>query len=962
MTPRPARLRLDPLEPRDVPATLFAVDATNHLVRFDSATPVTIDRTVPITGLQSGEAVLGIDFRPADFRLYAVGSSNRLYTIDLTTGAATLAATLSALNGASFGVDFNPVADRLRVVSNADQNLRVNPATGVVTTDTPLAYAAGDPNAAANPNVVAAAYTNNFQGATATTLYGLDSGLNVLVTQNPPNNGTLNTVGPLGIALGPDAGFDIEDRAGVNTGYAVSDAGGASKLYSVNLATGPATLVGSIGPAGTAVHGLAVEPEGFFATIDGNGVATFVGSPADDLLIINSAGGLLHHNRFSAGDPGFASDFDFDSTAAGDQTIGATSNIATLLIDPGPGTNTVNIDIPLVVAIVDVTRGVDHVTGADGLVTQKVLTYPDVDGDAVKLTVTRGTLGLGNFTFVPAESLPGAPAGPGLQLTGVTLGPAFAGTNVTVTATRTAAGGDGFANVGAIDATGVDLGTVSVRGDLGRLDAGDAADTRAGVAALTVRSLGAFGTNTQDLTGDLHSDIVGRLGALRVSGDVRRATVSVTGGAIPANGQIGAVTVGGSLIGGPGLGSGAVASTGNMGPVRIGRDLVGGAGVGAGAVDSDGTMGPVSVGGSVLGGAGSNSGLVESTGNMGPVSVGGDVVGGTTDHTGTVHAGGSLASVRVRGSVIGGATALNVLDAGLIYAYTGGTGVQNLGPVSVGGSLLGSPSLNGGSVYAHGNLTGVIVGGSVVGGSGQFSADIFAEMGRLGPVTIRGDLRGGGGDRSGSVVALSGGPIAGVTVGGSVTGIGTAATGVLSDGQIGSVRIAGNLAGPTASGVRISAQGLPGPGLTAATALAIRSVSVGGRVENARILAGYDTNGIASNPDVQVGPVTVGGDWAASSLVAGVAAGGDGLFGTADDAAIGGGVATIHSKIAGVTVKGQAYGTFAGSNHFGFVAQEVVKFSVGGVALPLKPGASNDVAPNTFDVGITGDLTVREVA
>src|SRR3954469_8887528 len=144
-----------------------------------------------------------------------------------------------------------------------------------------------------------------------------------------------------------------------------------------------------------------------------------------------------------------------------------------------------------------------------------------------------------------------------------------------------------------------------------------------------------------------------------------------------------------------------------MGSGRVGRDVVGAGVARSGAVDAGGTLGSVAVGGSILGGAGVNSGLVESTGNMGPVTVGGDVVGGTTDHTGTVHGGGSIASVRVRGSVIGGATAGGVLDAGVIYAYTGGAGVQTLGRVTGGGSLLGSPSQYGGSVYAHGNLAGV---------------------------------------------------------------------------------------------------------------------------------------------------------------------------------------------------------------------------------------------------------------
>jgi hypothetical protein len=70
--------------------------------------------------------------------------------------------------------------DRIRVVSDVDQNLRLNPDTGAVIVDTPLAYKSGDPNFGKNANVVHAAYTNSFKGATTTTLYVLDTGLDVL--------------------------------------------------------------------------------------------------------------------------------------------------------------------------------------------------------------------------------------------------------------------------------------------------------------------------------------------------------------------------------------------------------------------------------------------------------------------------------------------------------------------------------------------------------------------------------------------------------------------------------------------------------------------------------------------------------------------------------------------------------------------------------------------------------------
>ena len=246
--------------------TFFGVTAANNLVRFSSATPGTIDATVAITGLQAGETVLGIDVRPATLQLYLLGSTSRIYTLDQGTGVATQVGAgpfTPALSGTSFGFDFNPTVDRIRVISDANQNLRLNPDTGTVAaTDTALAYAAGDANAGQNPNAVGAAYTNNAAGATTTVLYDIDSVRDVLVTQNPPNNGTLNTVGALGVNASADVvGFDITNPGG--TAYAALRVLGGtsqSQLYTINLTTGAATLVGNVGGT-SAITGLtAVNP------------------------------------------------------------------------------------------------------------------------------------------------------------------------------------------------------------------------------------------------------------------------------------------------------------------------------------------------------------------------------------------------------------------------------------------------------------------------------------------------------------------------------------------------------------------------------------------------------------------------------------------------------------------------------------------------------------------------------
>jgi hypothetical protein len=244
----------------------YAVDGSNNLLRFSISQPGVIQSTKPITGL-GGDFITDLDIRPANGGLYAL-AGGRLFTIDTATGAATQVGSGAAFSpeGGGIGMDFNPTVDRLRIVAESDMNLRLHPDTAVVVAvDGTLAYAAGDPNAAFNANVSSAAYTNNFAGATLTSLYGIDAIRDVLVLQNPPNAGTLTTVGGLGVNAGVVVGFDIVTLGGTDAAYALMEVGGQYRLYRIALATGAATLVGAIGNGALQVRGLAVsnEPDAF---------------------------------------------------------------------------------------------------------------------------------------------------------------------------------------------------------------------------------------------------------------------------------------------------------------------------------------------------------------------------------------------------------------------------------------------------------------------------------------------------------------------------------------------------------------------------------------------------------------------------------------------------------------------------------------------------------------------------
>lgn len=256
-------------------AVVYALTDNNRLLRFDSASPGVLTGVAPISGRVSGEDLIGIDFRPSNNLLYAVGEFGNAYTINTTTGAATVVGTLAAdpadptnpytqLFGSRWGFDFNPQVDRLRITSDTRQNLRVNPNTFLVTTDGTITYTAG-PNQSESPILVGDAYTNNFVGAASTTLFGIDAaatGHRLVSFVGSPNDGVIQAVGPLGVSNSSLVGFDIltdlTDGASNSAFAALQDeALGISQFFTVNLSTGAATLVGTIG-GGDLIDGIAV--------------------------------------------------------------------------------------------------------------------------------------------------------------------------------------------------------------------------------------------------------------------------------------------------------------------------------------------------------------------------------------------------------------------------------------------------------------------------------------------------------------------------------------------------------------------------------------------------------------------------------------------------------------------------------------------------------------------------------
>jgi hypothetical protein len=290
----------------------------------------------------------------------------------------------------------------------------------------------------------------------------------------------------------------------------------------------------------------------------------------------------------------------------------------------------------------------------------------------------------------------------------------------------------------------------------------------------------------------------------------------------------------------------------------------------------------------------------------------------------------------------------------------------SIGPVLIRGSLIGGSGLESGQVFTNSNVTRITIVGSLIGGTNTGTGEVLAR--NLGAVTIGGNLVGGSAsgtadlEDSGHIEARN--RIVSVLIGGSVIA-GTDRTigrffgsGAIQAGDdLGPVTVRGSLVGNRTNSVLITARGQGFVPAGSHKDVAIASLTVGGRVELAEILAGYDRNLHEVNADAQIGAVTVGRDWIASDLVAGIDPGADDFFGTADDVVINeaGADPNILAQIASVTIKGQALTTTGGPDHFGIVAQKVGALSLGGVAVPLKAGV------DVLALGATGDFTLREV-
>ena len=516
------------------------------------------------------------------------------------------------------------------------------------------------------------------------------------------------------------------------------------------------------------------------------------------------------------------------------------------------------------------------------LLDARTLVYTDLDGDEVKIVFSKDVF-LGTDTAMLAKANEVFKFNTGtvahevatqqqLQLMDLTklptvlnVGSIANGVSVTITSTTPQGGsGDGLADVGLINASGISLNKVSVDGDLGKIVVGRTS-AKVGISNLTVASMGTKGTATQipvptptaeNPAPDLISSVTGEITSLNILGDLKEARFKVVdgkvGSTITTAANIGSITVGGSIIGRVAVeaasdNTGVIECDRAIGVVKIGTPgatpggIVGGGGANSGRLSAGGGITSVTIAGDLAGGGGANSGMINASGSIGSISIGDDLVGGAGDSSGLIRTYGNLTSLTIGDDILAGkgAGSANVSVRVAISKFAvkgdingelpgadpsgaGSAGISASGIIagSVSGSIIGGEGDHSGFVESDRNigtikvktaftpekLTGITVGGSIIGGSGAGSGAITAD-GAIRLASIGGSINGGVGAQSGVVHSgflgtNANGELHSVIVKGAIVGgEGDSSGALIAGGSIGTVTL-GSITAPNADALK----------------------------------------------------------------------------------------------------------------------------------------------------------------
>jgi Domain of unknown function (DUF4394) len=209
-------------------ATVAALQDGKTIAWIDTD-KMAVTGSVPLAG---GASLIGFDVRPSDGKLYGVTADGVIVTVDPMTG-------------------------KWDKKSDLSEKLPAGATYGKATVDGSHKYAEADKSKGATPKITAGAYINSMAGVKETALFNIDAASGNLVKQAPPNDGTLVTIGALGVKVDGPIAFDImADGKGGNAAWLL--AGGT--LHSVDLTTGAAKAVGPIAGLKGQISDMAILP------------------------------------------------------------------------------------------------------------------------------------------------------------------------------------------------------------------------------------------------------------------------------------------------------------------------------------------------------------------------------------------------------------------------------------------------------------------------------------------------------------------------------------------------------------------------------------------------------------------------------------------------------------------------------------------------------------------------------
>lgn len=576
--------------------------------------------------------------------------------------------------------------------------------------------------------------------------------------------------------------------------------------------------------------------------------------------------------------------------------------------------------------------------------------FTDRDGDIVTIKVTTPVGSSVDLKSALEAAQTFAFEGLGLQLQELNLtNPIFEGASVSITAKR-GASGDGFVAIGKINATGRQLGSVVVDGDLGQLDAGGGLGTTA-LKKLTVQSMGRYGLSTQGNVGDLISFLNGEVGKITVKEDAL-ASIHVL------SGKLQSLTIGGSLLGGATVGNGTILTSGDVGSIKIGGNITAGTANETSRIVVGGDLKSLFVGGSVAAGSDGVAdafGQIDVIGNVGTLTIKGDIVGGDDnfDNDGQVEISGTVGTLTVGGSLLGSPDGFNSGAGGGAISVTGAVKT-----VKIAGDIVGSVTTRSGSLTLESSAKTILVGGDLVGGPGTNTGMIILGAGVVQSLTVNGDIIGGAQSAtSGGINGTLSVDIQKLTIGGNLQSRGDSADqGFVQANSFGSILIKGNIIASTEVGSStLQIQAFDGIGKLAVKGSingtetntvkiltkTLQSLSVGKNAEFAQIAV--------TGNHAQVKSVMINGAWVGSRLAVFTDDGPDQIYGTSDDTSPGG---NTTASIAKIIIKGQALGTVGGTDSYVIRAPKIGSLSVAGTKYGFTTGAQS------FGLGITGDLQV----